>query len=69
MNFSTSALFAGILFGAVGFTAFVYGKKRSEWKLMVIGGALMVVPYFVQNAWALWITGLVLVAAFWFFRD
>ena len=39
-----SALLGSLLFGAVGFVAFMYGKKMALWTPMVIGGALMVYP-------------------------
>ena len=70
-NFSiqTSNLIAGIVFGSIGFAAFIYGKKQSSFKAMMIAMALMVYPYFVSNT--VWVTaiGIALTAALFIFRD
>ena len=60
MNLSTANILASILFGSIGFAAFVYGKKQSNFKALVIGVILMVYPYFVQNPIALFAIGVVL---------
>jgi hypothetical protein len=62
-------LFAPLLFGTVGFAAFVHGKKTASWKPMVIGIALMVYPYFIENAMLLYSIGLALCIAIYVFRD
>jgi hypothetical protein len=49
MNFSAANLIGRTVFGAIGFVAFVYGKRMSLWKPMLIGIALMVYPYFVSD--------------------
>jgi|GEM_PF-4103525 len=41
MNVSFSNIFAGILFGAIGFSAFMYEKKQRDYKALVIGIILM----------------------------
>ena len=61
-------LFAWILFGAIGFAAFLYGKKFLHVKTMVIAVALMVYPYFVSETWLLYAVGVALCAALYFFR-
>jgi hypothetical protein len=58
----------GVLFGSVGLGFFVYGKKQSMVVPLVCGLALMVYPYFMSNAVALVLMGLVLVAMPYFFR-
>ena len=63
-----STLLAGILFGAVGTVALIYGKKQSEWKPAVIGIVLMAYPYFVTNSVLQWLIGAVLTAALFIFR-
>ena len=65
----TAKIVAWVLFGAVGFVAFAYGKKSREMKPMLIGGALMVYPYFVAGTWALYIIGIGLTAALYFWRE
>lgn len=66
---SMGTIIGGLLFSGVGLVVFNYGRKQSLWKPMAIGAALMVFPYFVWNAWALWMVGSALMAALWFFRD
>ena len=68
MNLSVSSLFSGIIFGAIGFSAFIYGKKEGEWKPMVIGAVLMIFPYFVADTVTQYILGAILTAALFMFR-
>lgn len=65
----TATLICGVLFGGIGFVAFVYGKKRASFKPMVIGVLLMGYPYFISNAVALYLIGIILTAALFIFRD
>ena len=69
MDLSFSNLVGGLLFSTIGFVAFSYGKKRSELKMMGLGGCLMVYTFFVPNALWTWLVGLGLTTALWFFRD
>lgn len=64
-----AALFADIAFGAIGFAAFLYGRRMTAWKPIVIGIALMAYPYFVSATWAVWAIGVALCAALYLFRD
>ena len=66
MNMSFANIFAGILFGAIGFSAFLYGKKQVNVKAMVIGVLLMGYSYFVPNTIASYAIGAVLTAALFF---
>ena len=63
MNMSTANILASVIFGSIGFAAFIYGKKQSSFKVLVIGIILMVYPYFVQNPIALFAIGGVLTVA------
>ena len=65
---SESELLWGVLFGAFGLGFFVYGKQQRMVVPLVCGLALMVYPYFMPNAVALVLMGLVLVAIPYFFR-
>ena len=67
MNGAT--LFGGLLFGTIGFSAFLYGKKQVSLKAMILGAILMVFPYFVSNPIALFGIGGLLTAALFFFHD
>jgi hypothetical protein len=66
---SVSNLFAGILFGAIGLAAFIYGKKAMNWQPMVIGVGLMVYPYFIDPTWLLYLIGAALTGSLFIFRD
>jgi len=62
-------LFAGLVFGAIGFVAFVYGKRMNVWKPMFIGIALMIFPYFVEDAIELCIIGVLGTASLFLLRN
>ena len=64
-----AALFGAIVFGSIGMAAFVYGRKSSLLKPVVIGIALMGFPYFVSETWALFAVGAALSGALFIFRD
>lgn len=64
-----SELFAAVVFGAVGLAAFVYGKKATNWKPMVIGVALMAYPYFFEQALLLYGIGIALCVSLYVFRE
>ena len=62
-------LIAGIIFGAIGFAAFVYGKKKMQYKTMVIGALLMGFQFIVSDNTMTYIIGTALTAALFFFRE
>ena len=68
-SFSGAVIVANLLFGSVGFVAFVYGKKMHVWKPMFIGLVLMAYTYFVESTLLLIGIGTVLTAALFVFRD
>ena len=68
-DFGWAKIAAYIIFGAVGFVAFVYGKKNVFWRPMVIGVALMGYPYFVSGTPMLYCIGIALTAALYFWRE
>jgi len=68
-GFSAWGLIGGVLFGGIGFIAFIYGKRNSEFKPMFIGILLMAYPYFIRGTIALYLVGIVLTAALYFFRE
>lgn len=67
-GFSWAGLIGGILFGSIGFIAFVYGKKNAKFKPMLIGALLMVYPYFVKNTIAMYLAGIALTAVLFIWR-
>ena len=62
-------MLGGLLFGTIGFLAFIYGKRQSNFKTMAIGIALMAYPYFVSNTAVMCLVGIVLVAALFIVRN
>lgn len=64
-----TALFGSLLFGAIGFAAFIYGKRMVLYKPMVIGIVLMAYPYFVAQTWLLYAVGCALCLGLFVFRE
>jgi hypothetical protein len=67
-DFGFAKTAACIIFGAIGFVAFVYGKKNAFWRTMIIGFALMVYPYFFSGTLAIYLIGIILTAVLYFWR-
>jgi hypothetical protein len=67
--FSGVNLIGGLLFGSIGFVAFIYGKRMHVWKPMFLGIALMAYPYFVTDDLTLFVIGVAGTAALFLFRD
>jgi hypothetical protein len=65
---STAVLLWGMLFGAIGFGYFLYGKKQKAIIPLGVGIVLCVVPYFIANVYALLIVGAILMAIPFFVR-
>ena len=64
MTFSN--LFAGLLFGSVGFVGWSMGKTRRRARPMVCGALLMVYTFVVPDgAWTWAVGSLLSVACFW----
>lgn len=69
MTFTAANLFGQILFGAIGLAAFVYGKKQSSFKTMLLAVAIMGFPYVVSETWMLYAIGGVLTLLLFIWRD
>lgn len=69
MNFELSNLVGGFLFGCIGFVAFTYGKRQAAWSPMFLGLALMMFPYFITSTVWIYVVGVLLTGALYFFRD
>jgi hypothetical protein len=68
-TFSIANIIAWLIFGAVGFVAFSYGKKNSKLTTLILGIVMMVYPYFVQNTILLYIVGTLICVGLYFWRD
>jgi hypothetical protein len=68
-DFSAAKILACTIFGAIGFAVFMYGKKNKLFRPMIIGGALMVYPYFISGTLLLYLFGIALTASLYFWRE
>jgi len=64
-----SNIVGGLIFGSIGFVAFIYGKKMAFYRTMSIGLVLMIFPYFVSGNLALYGIGAALCCALYFWKD
>ena len=58
----------GMLFGIIGFSFFIYGKKQQAIVPLITGVALCVFPYFISNVYILVIVGCALTVTPYFVR-
>ena len=65
---SVAVLIWGMLFGAIGFGYFLYGKKQKAIIPLCVGIILCVFPCFIDNVYALVGVGVILVAIPYFVR-
>ena len=68
-GYSIWGLVGGLIFSSIGFVAFMYGKKNSEYKPLAIGILLMGYPYVVKGTLMLYLIGAGLTAMLYFFRE
>ena len=69
MTFTAANLFGQILFGAIGLGAFIYGKKQSSFKAMLLGVVISAFPYVVSETWMLYAIGSALTALLFVWKD
>jgi hypothetical protein len=68
-NLGAANLIGGLIFGSIGFIAFIYGKRMNLWKPMFCGLGLMIFPYFVSDTVVMYAIGLFGSAALLFLRE
>jgi hypothetical protein len=66
---SPAYIFGMILFSIIGFVAYRYGKKTSHQYVKWLGVALMFYPYIVPATWLMYVVGVALCAACYYYRD
>ena len=65
---SVAVLIWGMIFGAIGFGYFLYGKKQKAIIPLCVGIILCVFPYFIDNLYVLVGVGVTLMAIPYFVR-
>lgn len=65
---SVAVLIWGMLFGAIGFGYFLYGKKQKAPVPLCVGIVLCVFPYFIDNVYVLVGVGVTLIIIPYFVR-
>jgi len=60
MNFSFGSLMAGFVFGVAGMFFIKAAKREGNFRALMFGIALLLFPYFVENAYLCWTLGIVL---------
>ena len=53
-NFSISALIASFIYGVIGLYLVRRARSDANFPRLLIGVALMVYPYFIQNIYLIW---------------
>jgi hypothetical protein len=64
-----NVLLIGVLVSAIGMGMFIYGKKAARWPHLVVGIALMLLPFLVDSVWGLSLISLALLAVAWLLRE
>jgi len=65
---SMAAVLWSVLFGSIGLGYFMYGRKQKATVPLVCGLLLMVYPYVIANAVAIFVIGVVITAVPYFYR-
>lgn len=68
-DFSAARIFASVIFSAIGLGAFVYGKKNKSIRPMIIGAVLMAYTYMISEVIMIYLIGIILTAALYFWRE
>ncbi len=66
---SGMGIFINLISGAIGFAAFLYGKRQGFWKTMALGIALIAFPYFITDVRIQLAVGAVLIISLFIFKD
>ena len=68
-GFSWLNLMGCLIFNGIGLVAFTYGKKQGGFRPLIIGIALMIYPYFFTQTFWLYVIGVGLSVALYYWRD
>ena len=64
----TSLIIWGLVFGSIGFGFFTYGRKQQAIVPLLVGIALIVLPYVIANLYLLILAGVILVLVPYFVK-
>jgi hypothetical protein len=64
----TTTILWGVLFGAFGLGFLTYGRRQKMLVPLIAGIALILIPYFIANAYLLVAIGVAIMAIPYFFR-
>lgn len=62
-------IIGGTIFGIIGWFAFAHGRKEKSWRPLGIGIVLMLYTFFIANTWLVYMIGIALTAALYFWRE
>ena len=68
MDWDSASLFLTLFISTVGFSYFIYGKKRPAYPFMFVGAIMMVYGYFLTSFWLTLLIGAVLAVVPFFIR-
>jgi hypothetical protein len=68
-GFDLPKIMAYVIFGTIGFSVFLYGKKQVAFKPMIIGILLMGYPYFISGTLAVYLIGVALLVLLYLVRQ
>lgn len=69
LQFSFAAILGNLLFSAIGYVAYSYGRKMDKTRVMVAGVVLMAYSYVVSDTLWMYAIGSVLTAYVWITRN
>lgn len=68
-SFSAANILGNLLFSAIGYVAYSYGKSMGNMRVRIQGGVLLAYSYFVADTLWLYAIGTALTAWIWLTRD
>lgn len=62
-------ILGNVLFGGIGVAALAYGRKQSSIQTILLAILLIGFPYFIAQTFILYLVGILLTVALFFFKD
>lgn len=67
--FTPQNLLGSLIFSLIGMMAFAWGKRKTEFRPLIIGLVLMGYPYFITETWLLYAVGVVLTVTLFVWKE